>query len=464
MSFSVCALADLAQDERWDAEFYDGKYQNVRDVLLKHDAVPLGTFVESAGRGVGPSYDPSGTVRVINSVNVRQLELSATRQSLVSSSHLAENPNARVEKGNIVITSTGIGTMGRAFCNLTSETFFADGHITVVRLIDQNLAPYLCAFLQSPIGRIQFVQRRRGSSRQVEIYPEDILSILIPPMSTQKQAITSEWLSCVDDFNKALMLYPLAESELSSAIGWAPTPKAQSKNNFTSRLSRLQNHNRFDAEYYDPKYSQLEAALLDSCVSFEELVAKYVKGVQPQQYSADGSTIVVKSKDVLRGGINLQGCDRAREADLDDGQGTVTDGMLAMNMTGVGTLGRVSIVPKSESRTVISVDVSGWQLKDEILSPDYVSLFLNSPAGMAQSLRMQIGSSGQLHLYPEHVRKLLIYVRRNRGGSIDKRWHEQLATKVTQSASARTTAIQRLQRIFDQFAAGLGLNPIIYRE
>jgi hypothetical protein len=67
-------------------------------------------------------------------------------------------------------------------------------------------------------------------------------------------------------------------------------------------------------------------------------------------------------------------------------------------------------------------------------------------------------------VYPEHVRKLSIYVRRNRGGSIDKRWHEQLATKVTESGSARATANRRLQRIFDKFAEGLGLNPIIYRE
>ncbi|MEO7911665.1 MAG: hypothetical protein ABIV47_18630 [Roseiflexaceae bacterium] len=56
-----------------------------------------------------------------------------------------------------------------------------------------------------------------------------------------------------------------------------------------------------------------------------------------------------------------------------------------------------------ESNMVASVDLLIWRFNRAEVVPEYASLFLNSPIGLAQSERFQTGSSGQLHLYPQHV-------------------------------------------------------------
>lgn len=142
----------VKREARWDAEFYGANFAAIRDALLARGAVPLARFVREANRGVGPAYDPSGSVRVINSVNVRDLEVSEDRQSRVTSSDLTANPQAVVRTGDLMVTSTGIGTLGRVFCNLTDEVYFADGHITVVRLNNPALAPYRRYFQQKQTG------------------------------------------------------------------------------------------------------------------------------------------------------------------------------------------------------------------------------------------------------------------------------------------------------------------------
>jgi len=450
---------------RWDPEFYDKRYGIIKDALLATGAEPLSAFVAQANRGTGPRYDASGSVRVINSVNVRSLELSDERQSYVSAAELRANPTAAVHPGDLVVTSTGIGTLGRTFCSVSKETFFADGHITVVRLKDKRMGAYLSAFLQSPLGRAQFVQRRRGSSRQVELYPEDIVSVLVPKLPNDREWLATEWLAAVKEIARANSIYPEAEKRVLDELEWEKIEAAHSSNHFKSTFSVAQVANRWDAEFYAPRVSKLDDALASrGALRFHELEKSYVKGVQPEMYTQEPGITVIKSKDVLKGGINLGSCDRALTKHLDGDQGRVEPGMLVVNMTGVGTLGRAAVVPPSEQSLVVSVDVSAWRIKNEFVPAEYIALFLNSAAGMTQTLRYQTGSSGQLHLYPEHIRNLRVFVKQTASGEVDRHWHLNLARDVRRAASARLAANARLVEIDKRLATIVGVSPRIARE
>lgn len=465
MAFGSTTAQELASAARWDPEFFDARYRAVSDALIRCGAQPLRTFVSNANRGTGPIYDPSGTVRVINSVNVRELELSNERQSRVTSSVLAASPSAAAKPGDLVVTSTGIGTLGRTFCIQGRDTLFADGHITILKLKNPAEGPFLSAFLQSPLGRIQYVQRRRGSSRQVEIYPEDILSVLIPPLASYRDGIAQEWIAAVEEVAQSCSIYPDAENSVLNAIGWKNIKSLDAPNHYTADITELARHRRFDAEFYSPRSAILETELLNrNAVHLRDFISGYVKGVQPAEYSHEGRVIVIKSKDVVKDGINLSTCDRAQPEHVDGEQGMVAEGMLLVNMTGVGTLGRAAVMRPSEVPAVVSVDVSAWSINPDIIPVEYIALFLNSAAGMAQTTRQQTGSSGQLHLYPGHIRDLLIYVKRTRSGIIDREWHEELAAKVKQAAIARTSADVRLRGIHNRIGELVGLNPRIYRE
>jgi hypothetical protein len=464
MSFHATLFSSLDSHHRWDPEYFGEEFSLLRSALVALGSRPLKDWVSGAARGVGPLYDPNGEVRVINSINVRELQISNERMSRVSRSQLDAFPMAVVRPFDIVITSTGIGTLGRAFCNVTEETFFADGHITVLRLKDPDAGPHICSFLQSPLGRAQFIQRRRGSSRQVEIYPEDILSVLVPPPLPRAEEIAAEWLSAVAEVAEASNLYPAAERELLDSLGWEELESDLGRNNYVLSLKSIVSAGRMDPEYYSMPNRLLEKRLSErNSVKLRECTSGYLKGIQPEAYDSEGSVVAIKTKDVTRAGISFGTCDRVRAEDIPDQGGTVCAGMLVMNMTGVGTLGRTAVVPEHEGRAVIAVDVSGWHIND-LLPVEYLALFLNSAAGMRQTLRFQTGSSGQLHIYPEHVRELSIYVRRNEDGSIDDEWHAGLAKLVTRSLEGRSRAYTHLDNIKTHWLDAAGIRPIILRE
>lgn len=87
---------------------------------------------------------------------------------------------AGVVRGDILINSTGDGTIGRVAVYNEDFPALVDGHVTIVRLVDPNRAWYVAAYLLSQEGQRQIYRYINGSSGQVEIYPQDIARIWIP--------------------------------------------------------------------------------------------------------------------------------------------------------------------------------------------------------------------------------------------------------------------------------------------
>src|SRR5262249_41098442 len=113
-----------------------------------------------------------------------------------------------------------------------------------------------------------------------------------------------------------------------------------------------------------------------------------------------GEIYVVKSKNVQGQAVDIEGCDRTSRSAWQKAAARLQEGDLVINSTGRGTLGRAAFVPATERKVVGAVDVTIWRLDPKKLLSVYATLFLNSPAGLAQSEQCQTGSSGQLHLYP----------------------------------------------------------------
>lgn len=93
---------------------------------------------------------------------------------------------ASVKKNDILINSTGDGTIGRVAVYNYDFPAIVDGHITIVRYKNEKLAWYIAAFLQTSTGQNQIYRYINGSSGQVEIYPQDISRIWIKPADNNK--------------------------------------------------------------------------------------------------------------------------------------------------------------------------------------------------------------------------------------------------------------------------------------
>jgi type I restriction-modification system DNA methylase subunit len=95
---------------------------------------------------------------------------------------------AVVKKGDLLITSTGEGTIGRLDPYLFEETAIADGHVTICRLRKDINREYVEEFLKSEFGQIQMLRHVLGSTGQTELSRGDIAALRIPVPLPEVQA------------------------------------------------------------------------------------------------------------------------------------------------------------------------------------------------------------------------------------------------------------------------------------
>jgi type I restriction enzyme, S subunit len=146
-------------------------------------AASLAEVCAYIGRGISPRYDSNSQSRVINQRCIRngRLSLKEARRH-----RTYVKPEKYVKTGDILINSTGIGTLGRVAQirrELTDVTM--DSHVTIARpgSIDHHFLGWTLLGLQE-----HFAHLGKGATGQTELARSDIAetSIVVPPDDLQK--------------------------------------------------------------------------------------------------------------------------------------------------------------------------------------------------------------------------------------------------------------------------------------
>ncbi|TCP63456.1 hypothetical protein EV663_101726 [Rhodovulum bhavnagarense] len=173
LSFTAHA-SDAFAAGRWDAQYFRPLFAEVEQRLLATGgAVKLGAILDINSRGRQPDYSDEG-LPVINSKHVR-----TNKVLLDDDNRRAVEAGAPVviEKGDVLVNGTGVGTIGRAAAFLHEQNALPDNHVTVLRT--SRVDPiYLAVFLNSLLGQLQIERHIKGSSGQIELYPNDIAKIV----------------------------------------------------------------------------------------------------------------------------------------------------------------------------------------------------------------------------------------------------------------------------------------------
>lgn len=215
----------LSENHILEPEFHQVRYVSAcEDVSKLPGAFQLGQapgLVSAPARGTQPSYaddenDPDsleweGMITADGSAvdddggkrNVCALKSNCVRRGFVDYS-LARSvtrdfhkkkKKSQVLLNDILINSTGDGTIGRVAVFNAKFPAVADGHISIVRFKNADDAWYIAAFLLSELGQRQIYRYINGSSGQVEIYPQDLSRIWIkPPKSPDHKKAVADGL------------------------------------------------------------------------------------------------------------------------------------------------------------------------------------------------------------------------------------------------------------------------------
>jgi type I restriction enzyme, S subunit len=146
---------------------------------------------ETLTRGIAPKYADDGSWTVLNQKCIRNGRIgleSARRQE-------REVPALkRVQFGDTLINSTGVGTLGRVAMYLGNHpALTADSHVTIVRPADPAANPW---FAMNMVARqAEFEALGTGSTGQTELSRQDIgsLALLVPPLGLRRSFADRTW-------------------------------------------------------------------------------------------------------------------------------------------------------------------------------------------------------------------------------------------------------------------------------
>jgi type I restriction enzyme M protein len=85
-----------------------------------------------------------------------------------------------IMKGDVLLSSTGDGTLGKAAVYDIEHAAIADGHVTIIRVNKKSIDPYyLCDYLRLGFGSVQVDRLYTGSTGMIELTPDQVDSIVI---------------------------------------------------------------------------------------------------------------------------------------------------------------------------------------------------------------------------------------------------------------------------------------------
>ena len=445
--WSEVAISDIRPD-RCDAEYFKNDYLAIINMLYSTGSCSnLGKLFKIINRGDKADYKEEGLIPVLRSVNIRELGFNNIRQEYVPEEYYDKKTRGHVVRDDIMITSTGTGTLGRTSIWYKNTKAYNVPENSFLRE-PINIDPYMVAiFLNTDYGIQQLFQHQRGSSGQLHLYPVDIKRVIIPECLFPHQKEIGDYLrEAFDLHDQSKSLYNQVqelfeqELELDKLIFEKPV-------GYEVGISEAVISARFDSEHFFPEFKNMKVLLQKKreLTSLARQLTFCGRGRQPL-YTKIG-TKVINSKHVLANKVILKG---NRFAELNPLETlNIGYGDVIINGTGRGPIGRAAAYLEREASVP---DNHITILRCDKLDPVYLAVFLNSKAGKLQVEKYQRGSSGQIELYPFDIKKFLRWDAPSRLQKKIRNLHEKALFAGKESQQLLEQAKNRVEQLIEEAA------------
>jgi type I restriction enzyme M protein len=190
------------EDVRLDFKYYDPAILDLIDNLINRGAKPLlDIVVEPIKRGKSPSKsdynvnDADETI-VVKAGNIGRIAVVGELDT-ISQDVYERLTEAHIMRNDLLLASTGEGTLGKAAVFDEDKEAIADSHVTILRLDTEQLDPHYAAwYLRSEYGQAQIHRLYTGTTGLIELPEDEVKRILIlaPPSLENQRHLSGEWL------------------------------------------------------------------------------------------------------------------------------------------------------------------------------------------------------------------------------------------------------------------------------
>lgn len=258
---SEIMLSNLERTTRIDAEFYAKNNLRVLDILSKYslDKITDNYYVSDGNHmSVSDSFVDVG-VPYYRGQDIYNVFIEDSSPICIDKKTYTLSTMMRswLKKGDVLLSIVGAIIGNTAIVSSYKEAT-CSCKLAILRAKTKNdNYYYLHSFIKSKYGQNQIQKFRRGAA-QTGLLLEDMDQIFIPNLGDKlKKYISDIYVNVYRLINSAKKCYSDAEQILLKSLNMDNFVPSQ-KNTTTKLLSQFMNAGRLDAEYFQPKYDDIE--------------------------------------------------------------------------------------------------------------------------------------------------------------------------------------------------------------
>jgi len=246
--WSTIQASLAAAEDRLDADYFKPKDVEHITTSVKAGGASLSSLSTILNGRTPAEYCEGGRIPVVRSGDlVTPLVFSGNGQVYLQTE---DNPAlVRLKKGDVLISSIGMGSIGKVSIVLEPDDFVTVSEVTVLRA-SAFCSEYLFAYLSTPQGQAQIERQVTGATGQQHLLKSKVAKIIVPKASDSLQNQLEQKVARAADLSRlATNKYDEAEAILTATLGLDRvdlTPRLFYEVTFASAA-------RLDAEYFSPR-------------------------------------------------------------------------------------------------------------------------------------------------------------------------------------------------------------------
>jgi len=188
--------ANLGEIVRSNILRFSTRYHNTPTKILMDLIDTINTFkikdilTEPIHRGATPEYNPNGNIPVVKTAHLKNGYIVISQEEFVNYDYYNSSTRSQIKKGDILLASTGKVSLGKIDLMSHNIKAVADSHVSIIRINKNKYnSLFFTYFFRSILGYFQIERDYTGTTNQIELYPDDISTFLIPGISLDKQKI-----------------------------------------------------------------------------------------------------------------------------------------------------------------------------------------------------------------------------------------------------------------------------------
>lgn len=355
-------------------------------------------------QGKSPKYAEKG-LKCIKPKNTNDMLVSIDDIDWIDSSTKDQIQKQKLGYGDIVITRSGSGTIGRASIYCYSEEAYTNDHLFVVRP-DKADSHYICSFLNSFHGQRLLEAGISGSTGQLNLSNEHIKSIPLFRPDNKAQKYIGDKVRQAEKLRSWAKRLEVRLALLENQIPISKPVTREAKHS-KATLSYL-TENRLDARYYANKHLDLYAQFTNSFESFGNICSKFKYGasITANYVNSDGLPFI-RGNALSPNRINKDDIVYLNRSLEDDNNNyRIEEGDILITRS--GTVGLAAHVTSEYAKYCYGSFIIKCTLSNKLYLPAYVSWYLNSWVGQQQFRRLENGAV-QLNINIEELSSIAIW-------------------------------------------------------